>query len=555
MRTNELLCQGGPSSRCRPAMTPERGTSPRPMRYPPGGRGRRIAALIVVAIGASAAAASPAMQAPAASTAATAGRIVTAGSATSRPAGFAADDQTLFAPIVQLAPPGPARAARAVAIFDRQLVFQRKILFHPEIDAALQQVIDQIPSGPSTAIRSAALYTSRTIPWSDQPDGTHQISVVGGPRATDYLYRLTGHYRSPETSDRFSGRWALQPADGSTASAPTSVIGTLGGELLIDTYDLGALVDVVAAALAECYGDLRPPWDTAPGAFNQHDRALLDRLHRGMPHFASKLDEYLQFHNVLDEFQSPAGPIVLYNLDVEARLDALQRYPRLADFYRSVVPSVTAQSAVHDAEGNDWLRTGIDRGHIHVTFMVRGGRLTPFNASMQPAGDGVALNEIDRGSYRTLAAVRVTSLHMNFGLANIGFTTTYRRTPNAVVFESRMNTVPELVAPPGIHQVMDLVAGTFLQVLATGHGGPTVHVSSRQLPSGMYQFAGSASAEFHYAPTLAFLARIGDAIANEHDADVRADERALGEELFDAFVADYADARAAILAMGDSQEQ
>ena len=472
---------------------------------------------------------------------------------TSPPAGFAADDQTLFAPIVQLAPPGPARAARAVAIFDRQLVLQRKILFHPEIDAPLQKVIDQIPSGPSTAIRAATLYTSRTLPWNDQPDGTHQISVVGGPRTTTYLYQLAGHYRSPETSDGFSGRWALQPTDGSTASAPTSVIGTLGGELLIDTYDLGALVDVATAALAECYGDLRPPWDTVPGTFNQHDRALLDRLHRGMPHFAGKLDEYLQFHNVLDEFQSPAGPIVLYNLDVAPRLDALQKYPRLAHFYSTVVASMTAQSAVHDADGNDWLRTAVDHGHVYVTFMVRGGWLTPFNASMQPAGDGVALSEIDRGSYRTLAAVRVTSLHMNFGVANIGFTTTYRRTPDAVVFESRMNTVPELVAPPGIHQVMDLFAGTFLQVLATGHGGPNVQLSSRRLPSDMYQFVGSASAELHYAPTLAFLARISDAIANEHDADVRADERALGEELFDAFVADYADSRAAILAMGDRQ--
>jgi hypothetical protein len=525
------------------------------MRYPPDGRGRRIAALIVVAISAFAAA-SPAMQAPAAATAGTVSRIVPAGSATSPPAGFAADDQTLFAPVVQLAPPGPARAARALAIFDRQLVFQRNILFHPEFDAALKQVIERIPSGPSIAIRSAALYTSRTIPWTAQPDGTHQISVVGRPSATNYLYRLTDQYRSPETSGRLSGRWALQPADGSSASAPaTSVIGILGGELLIDTYDLGALVDVVAAALTECYGDLRPPWDTLPGAFNQHDRAVLDRLHRGMPHFAAKLDEYLQFHNVLDEFQSPAGPIVLYNLDVEVRLGALQRYPRLAEFYRSVVPSLTAQSAVHDAEGNDWFRTGIDRGHLHVTFMVRRGQLTPFNASMQPSGEGVALNEINRGSYRTLAAVRVTSLHMNFGLANIGFTTTYRRTPDAVVLESKMNTVPELVAPPGIHQLIDLVAGTFLQVLATGHGGPSVQLSSRRLPGGTYQFAGSASAEFHYAPALAFLARIGDAIANEHDADVRADERAFGEELFDAFVADYAEARAAILAMGDRQEQ
>ena len=187
--------------------------------------------------------------------------------------------------------------------------------------------------------------------------------------------------------------------------------------------------------------------------------------------------------------------------------------------------------------------------------MVRGGRLTPFNASLQPVGDGVALNAIDRGSYRTLAAVRVTSLRMNFGLANIGFTTTYRRDPNAVVFESRMNTVPELVAPPGIHQAIDLVAGTFLRVLATGHGGMAMEFASRRLPSGMYQFDGSASAELDYTPALAFVARIGDALASEHGAEVRAEERALGEELFDAFVADYANARAAILAMDDGREQ
>jgi len=45
------------------------------------------------------------------------------------------------------------------------------------------------------------------------------------------------------------------------------------------------------------------------------------------------------------------------------------------------------------------------------------------------------------------------------------------------------------------------------------------------------------------------LARIGDAIAKEHNQKVRAEERAFGEELFDAFVADYNDARPAILAL------
>jgi hypothetical protein len=505
--------------------------------------------LIAIAIGACVGAAtSPAGQARAASLAAP------NGSATSRPAGCAAGEQTLFAPVVQLAPPGAARAARAVAIFDRQLGFQRRITFHPEIDAALAQVIDAMPPRQSTVIRAATLYARRGIPWTDQPDGTHQISVAGGPRAASYLYRLTSHYRSPETSEHFSGRCALQPADGSTTSAPGSVIGTLGGELLIDTCDLGALVDLVAAALAQCYGDLGPPWDPAPGAFNQHDRAILDRVRREMPHLAAKFDEYLQFHNVLDEFQSPAGPIVLYNLDVEARPEALGKYPRLAEFYRSVVAAVTAQSVVLDADGNQWLRTRLDRGHLHFTMMVRDGRLTRFNAALQPAGEGVALNTIDQGSYRTLAEVWVTTLHMNFGLANIGFTTTYQRGPNAVVFESRMNTVPELVAPPGIHRAMDLVAGTFLRVLATGHGGLAVQFTSRRLPSGMYQFGGTGNAEFYYAPALAFLARIGDAFANRHDAEVRAEERALGEELFDAFVADYADARTAILAMDDGRQ-
>jgi len=476
------------------------------------------------------------------------------GSATARPAGCVAE-QSLFAPVVQLAPPGAARAARAVAIFDRQLEFQRRITFHPEIDAALEQVIDEMPPRQSTVIRAASLYARRSIPWSDQPDGTHQISVAGGPRAASYLYQLADHYRSPETSEHFSGRWALQPADGSTASAPASVLGTLGGELLIDTCDLGALVDVAAAALAQCYGDLRPPWDAAPGAFNQHDRAVLDRLRREVPHVVAKFDEYLQFHNVLDAFQSPAGPIVLYNLDVEARPEGLVKYPRLADFYRTVVAAVTAQSAVLDADGNDWLRMRLDRGHIHLTMMVRDGRLTPFNASLQPAGDGVALNAIDQGSYRTLAAVWITSLGMNFGLANVGFTTTYRRGPNAVVFESRMNTVPELVAPPGIHQAMDLVAGTFLRALATGHGGLAMQLTSQRVPSEMYHFGGTANAEFYYAPALAFLARITDAFANQHNAEVRAEERALGEELFDAFVADYTNARATILAMDDGREE
>jgi hypothetical protein len=138
---------------------------------------------------------------------------------------------------------------------------------------------------------------------------------------------------------------------------------------------------------------------------------------------------------------------------------------------------------------------------------------------------------------------------MNFGLANIGFTTDYRREPGICTFTNRMNAVPQLVAPPGVHQVMDLVAGDFLRVLATGNGGLNSKLSSRVLADGTYDFSGGFTAELNYSPTLELLARIGDAIAKEHNDGVRVEERAFGEELFDAFVADYNEARPAIAAL------
>ena len=318
---------------------------------------------------------------------------------------------------------------------------------------------------------------------------------------------------------------------------------------MIDTYGLGALVDTLADVLREFHGDLKPPWDSVPGKFNHHDRAALDRFHRNMPHLAAKFDHYFKFSNLLDEFNSPAGPIVLFNVDMEVRLDALKKYPLLYDFYRKVVPAVVAKSDILDPHGNYWMREAFDHGHIHFTIMIRNGLLTPFNAAMQPAGDSVALGEITRGSYRTLASGQITSLAMNFGLANIGFTTDYRRDAGTCTFVNRMNAIPQLVAPPGVHQVMDLVAGDFLRVLATGDGGLNSKLSSRMLPNGTYDFSGGFTAQLDYSPTLELLARIGDAIAKEHNDKVRAEERAFGEELFDAFVADYNDARPAIVAL------
>jgi len=85
-----------------------------------------------------------------------------------------------------------------------------------------------------------------------------------------------------------------------------------------------------------------------------------------------------------------------------------------------------------------------------------------------------------------------------------------------------------------------------------------VKLSSRLLPNGIYDFSSVTTAQLNYSPTLELLARIGDAIANKHNDQVRAEERAFGEELFDAFVADYNDARPAIVALDldkDSQPE
>src|SRR5208283_439357 len=431
----------------------------------------------------------------------------------------------------------------------RQLDFQRKISFHPKLAPALQDVVDLLPPRQSTMIRAAALYSKPAIPWRAEPDGTHQICVAGRPSDGDYLYTLAPQWRSPEEPARFSGVFGLKPSPDSTPTNISSVTGTLAGELMLDTFGIGALVDAFADALRELHGDLKPPWDSAPGAFNHHDRAALDRFHREMPRLAAKFDHYFKFNNLLDEFNSPAGPIVLFNVDAEVRQDALKKYPLLYDFYRKLVPAVTAKSEILDSRGNYWMREAFDRGHIHLTIMLRNGLLTPFDAAMQPAGDSIALNEIAHGSYRTLASGQITSLKMNFGLADVEFTTDYRREPDAVNFVNRMDAVPQLIAPPGVHQVMDLIAGDFLRTLATGNGGLNIKLSSRLLPGGTYDFSGAITAQLNYSPTLELLARIGDAIASEHNDRVRAEERAFGEELFDAFVADYNDARPAIIAL------
>ncbi len=122
--------------------------------------------------------------------------------------------------------------------------------------------------------------------------------------------------------------------------------------------------------LRELYGSLTPPWDTAPGQFNQHDRAALAHFARDMPALSGLVGHYLQIHNVLDEFSGPSGPWVLFNLDFEIRDDALAPFPYLHAFYRDFISRVEAESVITRQRGSPMGARGIKSGpdHRHVHF-------------------------------------------------------------------------------------------------------------------------------------------------------------------------------------------
>lgn len=468
------------------------------------------------------------------------------------PAGFAPPIQTLFTPVVMLARPGPDRAARAVALFDRAVAFHRKIAFHPRLDAELQGLVDKLPPRQSTLIRAAALYSSDDIPWRDRPPDTHYIAVRGRPDTSDYLYSLAPSFGRPERPGDFAGIFALRPvAPPNDGQAPTAMIGELGGAIMLDTFGAGSAADALGALLRETYGDLTPPWDAAPGEYNQHDRAAQARFERDLPAFAARLRHYLDFHNIVDELAGPDGPLVLYNLDATIREEALKPYPHLYNFYRKVAPRLEVDSVIDDLQGHQWLHAGFQRGRIRLVVLVRAGMLTPMDAGFAPAGQSVALGEVRQGRYRSVASVHVRSLGMTFGLDGVTFVTQYNRDGGSVRISSRMTEVPKVVAPPVLRRMILLIAGEFMRALAGGNGGRGVSAAftSEHPPGSEVRLAGAITAELRYSPTLEFLARIGDAIANSHNLEVRTDERRLGEDLFNAMVADYQKARPRIVAL------
>jgi hypothetical protein len=493
----------------------------------------------------------PAAAAPNASASPTPSPAVSAAQAAP---GFSSGNQSMFAWVVQFAPPGPNRPARAIDAFSRQLEFQRKITFHPQLGDNLQRVVDQLPPRQSTLIRAAALYSRSDIAWNELPDGVRQISVSGQPKGSDYFYSLTPKYVQPQVPMHMAGAFTLKPADRSSAGNVTSVIGGLGGELVTNTFGAGAMIDALSGIMRDLHGGLRPPWDTTPGEFNQHDRALLARLHQQMPAFSERLEHYLIIDNLIDEFDDRGGPVVLFNLDAEVRPDALEPFPHLYKFVLKLASALHARSAIVDDQGNYWLLTKFEAGHIHLTFMDRAGMLVPFNQDFRPAGPGIVLGSETDGHYRTHSSVLIRRLGMNFGLDDLDFATTYHRTAESVEIENRMEAVPSLVAPPVIHGMMLYIAGEFLRVMAQGDGGFRAQFGSQRTPEGLYRYAVGFRGEFNYSPMLEFLARIGDRLAEAHDMQVRLEERRVGQQLFDAFVTDYNNARPAILALDSNQE-
>ncbi|MGH7865543.1 MAG: hypothetical protein ACREQB_11160, partial [Candidatus Binataceae bacterium] len=476
---------------------------------------------------------------------------VGAGETAAHAPGYAPQGETIFAPALQVVGPGQRRAQRAIATLNRQFAFQQKIAFHPQYSPALLALLEVLPPRQATLIRAPALYSRMDIPWDALTDGSHEVSVAGQARETDYYYTVARNYRSPQLAESFAGVFALKPTKPAANGTLSSVVGSLGGEILLDTYGPPAWVDVLAQALRYLYGDLKAPWDKAPGILNHHDDAALARFTRDMPALYERITHYVTVTNVVDEFDSRDGPFVLYNFEGAIKPDSLKPFPNLYLFYQRVLTRLRSQSDITDSTGRYWLRTRFDGGRFQTTFMTRAGLLVPFDGEYKPAGDGVALNQVSHGSHRTTAKVVTRRWGMTFGLANLGFTAEYRRDGDSLAYRSTMNRVPELIAPPVIHEMMHFVSGEFMRVLAEGNGGLTATLTSRRLAGDLVHLKGGFTGEFSYSPTLEFLAQIGDSMAEEHDWKVRADERRLGEELFNAFVKDYRNARPRILALDD----
>ncbi len=436
-----------------------------------------------------------------------------------------------------------------MSALDRQLQFQRRAL-HPEYSPALQDLFGKIPPRNSTLIRAASLYSDADIPWNEL-DGKHQLCAQGYPHGENLYVTTSPSCENPKRPFWLGAYFALKPPPelARSSSSLSSVIATFGGEISTDTFGFGAIVDSVAQILTAVYGTLAPPWDTAPGIYNRHDDAARERFRRDLPALDDKFHQYFKYDNILDEFDGPGGPYVLFNFAAEVRSDALKKFPDLHKFYEEVAPAVTTTVEVLDDKDHYWMRSGFDHGRVWMIFMMRGGKLSAFDAAYHPIGEPLALASLRHGLTHTHSSIRLRRLGMTFGLDNLNFTNYFTRNDSMTSFQSRMEAIPVVVAPPGIRQGADFVAGEFMRKIARGSGGMHSEVKSNALADGAIRFSSQTSAEFMYSPALEFFAKLADSIADKDNAKVREQERALAREFLDAFVKDYNNARPAILAL------
>jgi len=466
-------------------------------------------------------------------------------------AGFAPTTTTLFAPLLQLVPAGPGRAARAVTLFDRQAGFYRRILFHPILSPELTTVTDLMPPRTATLLLAPSLYAQDDIPWRDGPQGAHSIDVSGAPSGANYLLGLAPPHPPPIQAEQLLSSFSLRPAVEEAGAKPSSVIGALGARLRLGAgYDPHSVVDLPAAILRQCYGDLQGPWDTAPGQFNQHDRAALARLRRDMPTLYARLQPYFRLSNVLDEFASASGsPLVLINFDAQIRPEAFARFPHFAAFYSRIAPRVDVTITVDNGAAGEWAQIRFDHGHLQVIFLDDAGMLRPFDSSLAPAGPALAPQAVMHGHYRVAMRLHYTRLRLTFGLDDLNFTTDYSRDRDGLHFVTRMPAAPTLVAPPIVQQVIRFLAERFMTTMASGHGGTIITLNSHAAGDDQMELAARWRAELSYSPALKLLARVADAIADAHNAAVREDERRIAEELFDALLHDYNVGKPRLLAL------
>ncbi|HEV3113398.1 MAG TPA: hypothetical protein VGY99_23170 [Candidatus Binataceae bacterium] len=464
------------------------------------------------------------------------------------PQGFASPAQNLLTPFLRLAPPG--RADQALEIYDRIHELDRKLFLHPALSPSLRSMLYKLPAPEVIPIEMGSLYTNSDIPWMSAPPDIHFLAVEGQPDGATYLYALSDRSNLPHQPGHLEAEFRVTPQPHNGAPPIQSVTAKLEGLLYISSATPPARgMDTTLGFEREIYGTMAPPWDEKPGVFNHHDRAAIARLRRDLPATSERLGHYLTIHNLLDEFNGPSGPWMLFNLDAEVREAALAPFPHLDAFWREAAGRVDAQTVVRDEAGRRWLLSGFHRGRITLTFMLRGGMLTPMDAAMAPAGAPLPIEQIASGRFYAESTVSVQRFGMRFGLAGIRFATSYSNRDGAIRFDGHMTDVPRLVAPPIIHPLTMLLAGEFLETIARGNDGHGASASFSALPGpqGGTMTAGSVSAELRNAPALAMLARIAAAFAPGYGEQVREEQRRLTAEFFDAFDSDYRRSRPILL--------